>query len=497
MGQKAELASIVGAGDVSDEPETLEKYSKDQSFVRSCKPDLIVKPGKVEEVQEVIRRANKDGMPVIPYSSGLNLHGGTIPDQGGIILDLSRMNQIEEINERNWFAVIQPGVTYEQLQDEAEKHGLRVMIPWGTPPKRSVLSSYMEREPTIAAAHHQWGNALLVDTEIVLPSGEILRTGKWAPEVSKLEPGDPQGPIFQGAELYRLWSSAQGTLGIMSRVVVRLRHLSEQRRCFFIPFDALEDMVRFLYPALRLQVGTEWFALNSFNLAALFTDDWRGLDEFPCGKVPSERFLEIKKRLPPWTLIICLEGLTYLPEERIKYQENALREECARAGVELTTTLDGLFDAEGLFLRETIRPWGILRKFCYKGAVHDVNFYTPMRNIPKFVSLLNEVATSYGYPIDDIGGYLVPWEWGRSCYCEFDFHSDPANLAETETVKRLLAKANEALADEGALLAKLYGGVADIVYRRVNPYVAEKQREIKKALDENNIMNPGKLCFKF
>jgi hypothetical protein len=433
---------------------------------------------------------------VVPYSSGLNLHGATIPDQGGIVLDMSRMNKIERVDEENWLAVIQPGVTYGQLQDEVEKHGLRVMIPWGTHPKRSVISSYMEREPVVAAANRELGNTLLLDTEVVLPDGGIFRTGKWSAG-TKPEPGHPLGPMGGLAENYRLSSGAQGTLGVVTRVAVKLRYLSELRQTFFIPFMRIEDMIRLLYRVLRLEAGIEWFALNSFELASLFVDDWKVPDKFPYEKISSEKFEEIRRGLPPWTLVICLEGLTYLPQERIRYQQNAIEGGCSKAGFELLTAIDGLPNIHGVFLNETIRPWGILKKFCYKGSVHDVNFYAPMKDIPKFVSKVSEVAASYGYPIDDIGGYVLPLEWGRASYCELDFHSDPEDPAESKMVEKMLFEANEALADMGALLAKLYGNVADIVYRRVNPVWVEKQREIKKELDKNNVMNPGKLCFTF
>jgi glycolate oxidase len=71
----------------------------------------------VEQVQEVVKLANKTLTPLIPYSSGKNLHGATIPDQGGVILNLSKMNKIIEIDEENWFVIVEPGVTYQQLQD--------------------------------------------------------------------------------------------------------------------------------------------------------------------------------------------------------------------------------------------------------------------------------------------------------------------------------------------------------------------------------------------
>ncbi len=92
---------VVGSHSVFDDEETLIKYSHDQSFVEPRRPEVVAFAKSVEDVQEVIRYANKIHTPVVPFSSGLNLHGGTIPKEGGILLDLSQMNAIQ-VDDNNW-----------------------------------------------------------------------------------------------------------------------------------------------------------------------------------------------------------------------------------------------------------------------------------------------------------------------------------------------------------------------------------------------------------
>ena len=128
-----------------DDKKTLEQYAQDQSFAPRRMPDFVVFAETVEEVQQVVKLANETLTPVIPYSSGLNFHGAALPDHGGIMLNLSRMNKIIQTDEENWSAMIEPGVTFEQLQDEMMKKGFRIMIPFGAPPKRSVLKFAGER----------------------------------------------------------------------------------------------------------------------------------------------------------------------------------------------------------------------------------------------------------------------------------------------------------------------------------------------------------------
>ena len=172
---KKELTTIVGSKYVSDAPKVLKAYSKDHSFGAPRVPNYIVKPKSAGEVQEVIKLANERRMPVVPCSSGVHFNGTTVPGQGGIILDLGRMNNILEIDERNRKVKIEPGVTWGQLQSELEEHELMALIPLLPHPKKSALTSHLEREPLVIPKF-EYGDPLLT-MEVVFPGGDLFRTG--------------------------------------------------------------------------------------------------------------------------------------------------------------------------------------------------------------------------------------------------------------------------------------------------------------------------------
>ena len=492
MANKEELIAIVGKDNVFDISSVLDKYSRDQSFVRRCKPNIVVKPKSLEEVQAVIRKCNKDKIPVTPYSSGLNLRGAAIPDQGGVVLDLSGLDKIEEINEKDRLAVIEPGVTYEKLQDELTKRGYRAMVPWGVPPKRSVLSSYLERDPVLAAASFEYGNDLFLDMEMVLPTGEVFRTGNWGIEGG--EAGSTWGPI--GFINYRFWTGAQGTFGVITKLALKIEPLPQVRKLFFFPFDSLEAAIVPLRKVQRRELGLECFGLDRFSLAALLEEAWEPPDNFPCEKVSSTDLEALRQKLAPWTFLICLSGLDYFPEDKVSYEESVLREVCAEENVEPLTSLPGLPELEEIFLETLIYPWRkSLKKFRYKGSCHNIAFHSPLAKIPELEGIIRNLAERHGYPTRDIGGYLLPIERGRAIYGEFDFPCDQEDQEETELVKRIWNEASEALMDKGAYFARPYGRWADMIYSRYNTAHVSKLKDLKREIDPNNIMNPGKLCF--
>ncbi len=490
MSLKQQLANIVGSSQVIDDAVICEGYAKDQSFVKGKPPDCAVRPQTVEEIQEIVRLANRAKTPLIPYSSGLNLHGATLPANGGIVIDLTRMRKIE-INEKDWFVIIEPGVTYEMLQDAVTEKGLRLMVPFGVPPGRSVLTSYLERDVMLAAASLEYGNNLIFDAELILPQGELLRTGCWN---LGGRPGGFYGPGLN--MLYKLWTGAQGTLGIFTRMIITVQHFSPQRRFFFIPFNSSEEIADIVKLIQRKEIGCECFGLNRFNLAALLTDEWEVPRQFPAAKKPSAQFDIVKKTLPAWTIIVGITGSPYFPEEKIQYEEDALRELCKEMGRAVDTRLPGFPDLEAVFLRESLRPWGILKKFNYRGSVHDLSFKVPLKRIHEVETAIAAGAQKDNYAAQDIGGYFVVMERGRAIHGEFDFHCDPTASEEKDRVIKMWLTASKDLMDKGALFDRPYGDWADMVYSRA-PQYALKLKQIKQEMDPKGILNPGKLGFKF
>jgi len=484
------LGEIVGRKYVFDEPEILEAYSRDQSFVRSSLPDFVVVPKDTEEVQEIFRFANKNLTPIVPYSSGLNLHGGTIPDQGGIVVNFSRMDKVLEVNERNKYAVIEPGVSYRKLQEEFEKHSLRAMIPLGVPGKRSVISSYMERDPALTATSFEYGNYFIMDMEIILPEGEMFRTGSWA--MKGFGPGSNMGPGLP--RLYMFFQGAQGTLGAVTKLVVHGESLPRVRKVLFLTFDSIKEAVANIKEIQTKEIGLECFGLNSFNLAALLAEEWTVPEKYPAETIAPLDFEALRKALPRWTFIICLSGPERRPEEKVEYETEDLKEVCSQLSIRLQETVSGTEGVERVILDLLLNPWAIMKKFRYKGSVHNLSFHTTSGRIEEFERLIYSIAVKFGYPPQDIGGYILPVERGRTFYCEFDFHCDLSNPAEVEQVKKVWLESSQSLINNGAFFSRPYGPWAEMVFSRAGTYTM-KLKEIKKLLDPNNIMNPGKLCF--
>jgi hypothetical protein len=193
-------------------------------------------------------------------------------------------------------------------------------------------------------------------------------------------------------------------------------------------------------------------------------------------------------------MIICLTGGLLQPEKKIAYEADALQEVCISQNIELYNTLSCGNGVSRIVLDELIRPWGILKKFNYRGSIHDLNFKSPIRQIARMEAVVKELCERRGYDSTAIGGYVLALERGRAVHCEFDLHCNLKDEKETNMVKDLWLKASEDLTAAGAFFDRPYGAWANMLYKRCGTYT-EKLREIKKELDPNNILNPGKLCF--
>ena len=477
MGTKEELVAILGPEHVIDETETLESYARDYSFVRPTRPSWVAYPKDTQEVQQVVKYANAHLIPVTPRSSGVSFYGAGIPTQGGIILDLTRMNKILEIDGRNKKVKVEPGVTWAQVQEELGKQGMMVCNPLLPHPAKSVLTSAMEREP-ILIPKSEYSETFLT-AEMVLPSGELFWTGT---AIAK----GMSGQAFPDALIpgTRLFLGSQGTLGIMVWANIKAEHLPTMDKLFFIPFERIEDVAEPIYRIQRRMLGNECFVLNSFNLAAILAKKWPG------------GFDSLRETLPPWTLILCLSGLHRLPEEKIAYEEEALMDVASQLHFQPQRTLGGIPGLERTILKLLRKPWpgDGYWKFRYKGSCHDIFFHTTLNRVHEFTEAMNMVAANYGYPNKDIGVYLQPIERGRICFCQYGFHCNPEDVKEVSLVHSLFLEASERAISMGGIFTTPYGPWADMVYSRAASCTA-LLKVVKNAIDPNNIANPGKLCF--
>lgn len=214
-----ELVGLLGEKNVDSSPETVERFRLDES-VRTPSantPSFIVTPKDTTTVSKILRIANKHRTPVVAVGYMSSTHGSSVPRQGSIVLDFKSWNEILEIDTKNRLVTVTPGVTVMQLQKELEKHGFFLAHGPSTWFRASIGGAISCGSGGVF--HLRYGRPIeqVVSLEIVLPTGEIIETGKKVHE-----------PGF-GYDLTRLIGPSEGTLGIITRATLRIYAIPESR----------------------------------------------------------------------------------------------------------------------------------------------------------------------------------------------------------------------------------------------------------------------------
>ncbi|MBU2602427.1 MAG: FAD-binding oxidoreductase [Actinobacteria bacterium] len=484
------LAEIVRGEHVSDDPATLAGFTRDHSDELPIPPWFVVRPGDESQVRELVGWANATGTPLVPVSSGPpHFRGDTVPGRpGAVVVDLRRMKAIRRIDRRNKLAVIEPGVTYAQLQPALAAEGLRVVTPLRPRAGKSVIAALLEREPTLVPRYHYAFPEPLRNCGVVWGNGEATYTGEagygppsldaqWAAGMRQV---DPKGPAQ--TDFVRLLSGAQGTLGIVTWASVKCTLLPETRKVVFVPAHRLEHLIGVCGRLQRLRLGEEVLLASGSLLASLMAP-MREAD---------------RSELPPWTLVVGLAGRAMFPEECLAVQETDVREVVAdlgrEHGLEVADGLPGI-DSDGMLEILTGVSAEPYWRLADKGDCREVFFNATLDKLPDLVAAALWLAEESGYPAADVGVYIQPQQQGVVHHCEFTLPFDPADADEAAAVRAFHTTAVERLAPAGAYFSRPYGPWANPVYARDGGSTA-MLRTIKGVFDPNNVLNPGKLCFR-
>jgi FAD/FMN-containing dehydrogenase len=484
---KEKLVKIVGTGNVSDEKSTLDKYSSDISFVNAVRPDCVVKPKNASDVQKIVNLANKTLTPLVPVSSGPpHFRGDTVPSTGGaIIVDLSKMKKIINVDRARRVAMVEPGVTFGELIPAAAKEGIRLNMPLLPRKTKTVVGSLLEREPVIMPKY-QWDiSDPLACVEVIFGTGDEFRTGQAAGPGTVKEQwkvgGVQKAPYGPGvASWHRIIQGAQGTMGIVTWASMRCELLPSLEEPFVVGSASVVTLLELASWLIRLRMVNECFILNNTNLAAIFA------------KKPRD-YQNLKDTLPAWNLFYTVAGYEYFPEERVSSYIKDITDITKRLGVEALKSVGGISANEILktVQQPSAEPYWKLR---HKGACQDVLFLTINDKLEGQIAVMNEVAEKAGYATSDMGVYVQPIVQGTGCHCEFNLFYDPQNSSEVNRVKDLSGSAVKALLAKGAFFSRPYGESARMILNRDAASVAVLNK-IKKMFDPNNVMNPGKVCF--
>jgi FAD/FMN-containing dehydrogenase len=485
---KEKLVKIVGAAGVSNRPDTLDGYSRDMSFVNSVRPAYVVRPRNAGDVRKLVKLANETLTPLVPVSSGPpHFRGDTVPGIGGaIIVDLSKMKKIINVDRTRRVAMVEPGVTFSELIPAAAKEGIRLNMPLLPRKSKTVVGSLLEREPVVMPKY-QWDiSDPLACVEVIFGSGDEFRTGQAAGPGTVKEQwavgGVQKAPYGPGvASWHRLIQGSQGTMGIVTWASMRCELLPGLEEPFVVSSSNLAQLMELTTWLIRLRMVNECFILNNTGLAAIFARKW-----------PRD-YQSLRDALPTWTLFYNVVGYEFYPEERVGSYIKDITGITQRLGVESVKAAGGVSANEILkaVQQPSPEPYWKLR---YKGACEDVFFLTINDKLEGLITAMNDAAEKAGYPISDMGVYIQPVVQGTGVHCEFNLFYNPDNPVELNRVKELSASAVRSLLARGAFFSRPYGESAGMVLNKDAATVAVLNK-LKKMFDPNRVMNPGKVCF--
>ena len=226
-----ELEKIVGSSNLSTRAEEIRCYSQDATLYK-YQPDVIVRPSTTEEVSLILKLANRDRIPVTPRGGGTSTSGGPLPVKGGILLDLCSMNKILQLDLDNLTVVTEPGVICDRLNDELAKHGFFFPPDPASSPACTIGGMAAQNAAGNRAMKYGTTRDHVLWLEVVLPTGEIIKTGSRTLK------------SVSGFDLTRLLIGSEGSLGVITKIGLKLTPLPEHYATAFFLYDSVAALAK-------------------------------------------------------------------------------------------------------------------------------------------------------------------------------------------------------------------------------------------------------------
>ncbi len=435
---------------VSTAQVVLEQHAKGESYDRAVLPDAVVYPQSTEDVQRIMTFAYEQEIPVTPVATNSSLEGHTVPLRGGISLDLTRLNRILDFRPEDLLIVTQPAVTYPQINDYTRRSGLFFPIDPGA--HASIGGMIATNASGTAAVRYGVTGDYVMALEVVTPTGQRIRTGSRARKSSS------------GYNLTRLYAGAEGTLGVVTEVTLRLVGLPEAASAARVPFADAAAATAFVTSIIQ-----------------------SGIPVARCELIDPQSIGAVNVH----------QGTDY-PEEMTVFLEFHGNPAGVEADAELARDL--AHDAGALAFESSSDPEA--RKKLWD-ARHNM-FYAVIAQNPGKRSVVTDLAVPISKLPDavtaslercrqqNVNAYLVGHVGDGNFHLAIFF--DPDDTDERAKVEALSHELVEIALDMGGTSTGEHGvGVRKLRYMaREHGEGLELMRTIKRALDPKNIMNPGK-----
>jgi D-lactate dehydrogenase (cytochrome) len=446
------LVNVLGPERVSTKLPDREAHSQDESFHEPHLPDAVVWPENVREISAVLKYANAQRIPVTPWSGGSSLEGNPIPVRGGILLALYNMNRILQINEADLQVRVQPGIVYDDLNNKLARYGLFFPPAPGSSDVASIGGMVANNSSGMHAVRYGATKDYVLKMEVVLPTGEIVTLGNNAIKTTS------------GYDLIRLFVGSEGTLGIVTEVTLRLHQVPEKMAAI-ATFPSMTELAQAIYEINRYGPVPAAVEVMDADIVRL-VNEYSGLE---LTEVP--------------TLVIEFHGTQAGIEEEAALIEETCRDngclgfETAVAHQERARLWAGRKDAHNAVKH--------LNADCHV-TIGDI--VVPISRYADAVAKAYEVADKYGIRVYTFGhagdGNLHVEILTRKDDPEEQKRGERVNA---EIVRYAISVGGTATGEHGVGIGKV-----PFMAQEHGPALKVMQR-IKRLLDPNGIMNPGKI----
>jgi len=453
-----EMKSIVGAAYFFTDEESFAKYGSDETEKLHYAPQVVVKPRSAEEISKLLILSNQHLIHVTPRGAGTGLTGGALPHLGGLVISMERFNTILEIDERNLQVTTEPGVITEVLQNAVKEKGL--FYPPDPASKGSCFigGNISENSGGPKAVKYGVVKDYVLNLEIVLPTGEIIWTGS---NVLK---------NATGYNLTQLIVGSEGTLGIVTKIVLRLIPHPKFDLLMLAPFNSVEkasEAVSAIFRAGITPSAMELMEIESIKLAS---------------KLCESTAIPITEDLAAH-LIIEVDGNDI---------EVLMKDMEAIAEVLANYEVGELYFADDTQQKNEL--WKIRRKAneasVAAGYTIEEDTVVPRAELPRLIKGVRALALDNGFKVVSYGH-----AGDGNLHIRIN-HPKYKKSYENEEIQGILIKVFELVKSLGGTISGEHGiGLIQKSFMPVmfDPISMELMKGIKKVFDPNNILNAGKI----
>ncbi|MCL2296231.1 MAG: FAD-binding oxidoreductase [Methanomassiliicoccaceae archaeon] len=450
------IEKIVGKDGYSTKPADLYTYGFDASIFHNS-PDIVIQPRTTEQVSEIMKIANREKIPVVPRGAGTGLCGSAVPIKGGIVMAMQRMNKVKKVSVADLWVDVEPGINYNDLNDELAKYGFFFPPAPGSAEACQIGGMVALNASGMKAVKYGATRDYVLGLTYVKADGEIVRAGTRTIKDSS------------GYQLARLMCGSEGTLGIITEVTLKLTTKPKKSAYCLCTFSTVHDAGRCIAALIaKPMIPASCELMDSISIKAV--NKARG------NPLPDSEAL----------CIFEADG----ENEDIVNRDLKIIEEVAKGTNATTVTsswdpkqIDAWTDAR----KSVMAALSALMPGYVSVSLAD-DMGVPISSVPDAVKAFQEISEKYKITIATYGHAG-----------DGNLHTkmlvSPENADEWERAVKATDDIFDVCIDLGGTVTGEHGvGIA-----KAPKYMRERQSElssiiaIKKAMDPNNILNPGKL----